>query len=241
MITLSRYQRLTVLSSIALATFWTGCKPAEESSPAPKPSAPSEADSEQKKSASIDEAIAKGNLDEVRAFLKADPASANKGAHPKLPPLLQAVMRNKSEIALALIQAGADVNAADSSGRSALHLAVERGNPGTIAALMAAKANPNVRDQTGWTPLHHAGAKNQIDCIRALLAGGADPMTLSERGGTPLHEAAASGSVETIQVLLDAGVDPTVVSKTGQTALSIAKERGDAAVVKIISDAAEAK
>lgn len=173
----------------------------------------------------IDEAIAKGDLGDVKLHLAANRQSLNQGGRPtSRPPLEQAVLRNKTEIALYLLESGADPNSVNSSQRTPLHLAVDRNNPVVAAALLKAGAKPNLRDNDGWTPLHHAAAKNQLETAKAILAGGADPMTLSELGGTPLHEAAASGGAEIIRLLLAHKVDPAVVSKEGVTALDIAKK-----------------
>jgi ankyrin repeat protein len=189
----------------------------------------------------IDEAIARGNVAEVRRFLKEAASHATAGANPRLTPIQQAILRNQTEITELLVKAGADVNAADSSARTPLHLAVERRNPQTITLLLAHKADPSRRDKVGWTPLHHAASKDNIEVVRALLDGGADPKLLSECGGTPLHEAAASGSVEIITLLLKRGVNPTVISKTGLTALTIAEQRNDAPVIALFKSAINEK
>ncbi len=173
----------------------------------------------------IDDAIAKGDINDVRLHLRLNPQNLQKGARENSrPPLEQAVIRNKQDIALLLLTSGADPNTADASKRTPLHLAIERNNAVVVAALLKAGAKPDELDKDGWTPLHHAAAKNQIDTAKALLAGGAAPMTLSALGGTPLHEAAASGGKEIIQLLLENKVDPAVKSKEGVTALDIAKK-----------------
>ena len=173
----------------------------------------------------IDIAIAKGDLDDVKLHIAANPESLHKGGREKSrPPLEQAVLRKKTEIALYLIQAGADPNTVNASKRTPLHLAVDRNNPTIAAALLKAGAKPDLRDKSGWTPLHHAAAKNQLKTAKAILDGGANPMTLSELGGTPLHEAAVSGGKEIILLFLKYKVDPSVKSKQNVTALDIAKE-----------------
>ena len=184
---------------------------------------------------SIDEAIAHGDLADVRLQLAATPASLEQGRDKTRSPLAQAVLRNKTEIALLLLDSGAKPDALDGSQRSILHLAVERNNPALVTALLKAGAKPDVRDKDGWTPLHHAAAKNQVPSAKALLAGGANPMVLSELGGTPLHEAAASGSAEMVQLLLDHKVDATLKSKQGVTALDIAKKYHNQAAIAILS------
>lgn len=184
----------------------------------------------------IDQSIAKGDLEDVKLHLAIDPESANKGGKPtSRPPLEQAVMRKKPEIAIVLLEAGADPNSVNASKRTPLHLAVERNSPVIATALLKAGAKPNQLDKDGWTPLHHAAAKNQLQTAKALLAGGADPMTLSERGGTPLHEAAASGGTEIIILLIEAKVDPKVKAQDGVTALDIAKQYKNQAAIDALS------
>jgi Trehalose utilisation/Ankyrin repeats (3 copies)/Ankyrin repeats (many copies) len=183
----------------------------------------------------IDEAIAKGDLADVKLHVALNPESLAKGGRPtSRPPLEQAVLRNKADIALFLIGAGADPNLANATKRTPLHLAIDRNNPQVIAALLKAGAKPDVLDSNGWTPLHYAGAKNQLETAKALLDGGANPMTLSELGGTPLHEAAASGGPEVIQLLLDHKVDPTIKSKQGVTALDLAIEYKNERAIAIL-------
>src|SRR5207249_808374 len=155
------------------------------------------------KYATIDEAIARGDLADVKLHVQTDPARAQHGKDEALAPLHQAILRNRSEIALTLLDAGASPDVPDRSQRTPLHLAVERNNIALVEALLARKARPNERDKIGWTPLHHAAAKDRLAIARALLKGGAEPKTLSERGGTALHEAAASGSAEMVELLLD--------------------------------------
>jgi len=184
--------------------------------------------------ATIDEAIARGDLEDVRAHVAQDADVVNR-AGPRGLPLHQALLRNRAEIALFLLEAGASVDAADRTGRTPLHLAVERGNVTLVTVLLDRHARPDERDAMGWTPLHHAAAKDQVEVAKALLAGGASPRTLSERGGTALHEGAASGGAEMINLLLGAGVDPSVVSKMGVTALDIAREFKNEAAIAVLS------
>ena len=184
----------------------------------------------------IDEAIAKGDINDVRLHLAVDPQSANKGGRGNSrPPLEQAVLRNKKEIAILLLGAGADPNSVNASKRTPLHLAVDRNSPEVAAALLKAGAHPNARDKDGWTPLHHAAARNQLETAKAILAGGADPMTLSELGGTPLHEAAASGGAEIVRLLLEHKVDPKVKSKEGVTALDLARKYKNRPAAEVLS------
>lgn len=196
---------------------------------------------EEPKYQSIDEAIARGDLQDVQLQLEAYPERAKKGKHPKLAPLHQAILRKKVEIAKALIAAGADVDQPDASKRTPLHLCVDRNLAGVAKALLAAGAKPNEWDKAGWTPLHNAAAKNQLEMSKVLIKGGADLKVLSERGGTPLHEAAASADSKLIQYLLHQGVDPAVKANDGSTAYDVAVRRKNAAAIKLLKGGLSAR
>jgi len=198
-------------------SLWVACAPTEST-----------------KFQTIDEAIAQGDLQDVRLQLEFYPERANQGTHPKLRPLHQAILRQKTEIAKVLIEAGADVNAADPSKRTPLHLAVDRNLPEIASKLLEAGAKPNEWDKAGWTPLHNAAAKNRLEVAKVLVSGGADVDALSERGGTPLHEAAASADAELIRFLLDQGVDPAVEAHNGDKAYDVALEAGNEAAIELL-------
>ena len=70
-----------------------------------------------------------------------------------------------SAVIAVLVQAGADVNARDSTGETPLHRAVVEGRIPSVEALLAAGADANARDTNGATPLF--GARSAT--IAALL------------------------------------------------------------------------
>ena len=180
----------------------------------------------------IDTAIAKDDIHDVKLHLTQNPECIHKGGRANSrPPLEQAILRNKTAIAILLLEAGADPSLSNAAQRSPLHLAIERNNPEILAALLKSGAKPNPQDKAGWTPLHHAAAKNQTVNAKILLDNKADPMILSELGGTPLHEAAASGGREIIRLLLDHKVDPDLQSKQGVTALDLARQYQNEAAI----------
>jgi len=183
----------------------------------------------------IDTAIARDDAEDVKRHLAKNPETLHKGGRPNSrPPLEQALLRNRTAIAILLLDAGADPNTTNAAKRTPLHLAIDRNNPEAVAALIKAGAKPSPRDQAGWTPLHHAAAKDQLESAKILLAGGADPMILSELGGTPLHEAGASGGAELVKLLLDHKVDPKLKSKEGVTALDLAKKYENQPAIQVL-------
>jgi uncharacterized protein len=98
---------------------------------------------------------------------------------------------------VALLTAGADINASDKNGVTALHHAVRFRSPIAVKALIEHGANVNqVCRKSGSTPLHRAvtstgapgtAGKRQeaIEIIRLLVAAGADPSITNRSGRKP--------------------------------------------------------
>jgi len=83
---------------------------------------------------------------------------------------MKASMRRQGEPPPALgllINHGADVNAKDLRGRSALWFAVENGNIQTVKLLLAAHADVNVRDRQGRSISDIATNKQIADLLLA--------------------------------------------------------------------------
>jgi ankyrin repeat protein len=86
-----------------------------------------------------------------------------------------------------LIERGADVNAQNWMGQTALFHAAIGTNTGMIELLAAHGADPNIRDKGGRTALVTASSLCQYWNIKALLAHGADPLIRNNRGRTALE------------------------------------------------------
>jgi ankyrin repeat protein len=85
----------------------------------------------------------------------------------------------------ALLQAGADVTARNSWGRTPLHVAVRRGCDSVAALLLASGADPNVGTNEGWTPLHVAYLGGHRQMVELLRTAGADPQRTDSAGRRP--------------------------------------------------------
>lgn len=105
-----------------------------------------------------------------------------------------------------LIEAGVDVNAADSSGLTALNWAVYNGNVDCVRRLLvASRIDVNKADLQGFTPLFWAIYKNNAECVQLLLAApGIDVNRQDKNGCTPLFWAARNGFADGMNLLLNA-------------------------------------
>jgi ankyrin repeat protein len=123
----------------------------------------------------------------------------------EIPPLVAAAKNGDPESALALIAAGADVNAAEADGTTALHWAVRVGAAPLVEQLLGAGAAANAANRYGVTPLQLAAENGDARLIHLLLDKGADLNAVLPEGETVLMTAARTGAVEALQVLLERG------------------------------------
>src|SRR5437773_3509852 len=154
-------------------------------------------------------------------------------------PVADAAMRGDASAVRALLQRGADVNAAQGDGMTALRWAAEHGDHDLAAVLLESGANPGAETRIGrHTPLHVAAQGGHHLVVRTLLqnkAGKAGVNATTTTGAAPLHFAAASGSSETVTILLDSGADVNVREpQWGQTPLMFAAAAGRADVVGVL-------
>jgi ankyrin repeat protein len=130
--------------------------------------------------------------------------------------LLKAVMFGKLKEAKQLIDKGADVNARDSFGQTALIWA--SGGQTEIAKILAEKgADVNARDNEGTTVLMKAAGRGSIEIAIMLIDRGADVNASSNDGLTALIMAV--DHYEITKMLIEKGAEVNARTKSGVTAL----------------------
>ena len=165
------------------------------------------------------------------------PTYASAGARGR--PLIEAVKASDREAVRTLLQSGADVNAAEADGTTAMHWAAHNGDLETVEALIRENAGVNTKNRYGVAPLWLASTNGHVDVVDALLREGADPETpRAESGETPLMAAAMAGHIPVIQRLLASGADPNVVDLfRQQTALMWAAAERHTETVRMLVEA----
>ena len=194
-------------------------------------------------------AAKQGDLETIRMLLKAEAkvndgtplknrpagrrAVASDDGDPEVPdgmtPLLMATVSGHEDVALLLLENGADPNAADGTGATALHYSILDG-----MAMIGAVSTKLAVNNYVFRP-------NMMTLIKALLAHGAKPNPRLVReprlpgttprfsliGSTPFMFAVASGDIELMKLLIQAGADPLMGTTEGTTPLMVAAGLGN--------------
>ncbi len=124
-------------------------------------------------------------------------------------PVADAAMRGETDLVRSLLSEGADVNAAQGDGMTALHWAAERGNAEMAEILIYSGANVHAVTRIGqYTPLHLASGSGSDRIVGILIDAGADVSAgTTNSGATPLHLAAAAGNPGSVALLANHGAD----------------------------------
>lgn len=125
-----------------------------------------------------------GDLENLKLLLE-------HGAQASGAALSAALTFGDSDVAAALIAAGASAQGTETSGINLLHWAAITDRPAVIPLLVHAGVPLNAIDENGYTPLMYAATIDFGDTavLKALLAAGADRKIPNGEGRTPLEQA----------------------------------------------------
>ena len=147
-----------------------------------------------------------------------------------------AAKRGEFAMVKQLVDQGADTNARDSYGVTALMHAAEAGHVAVVGHLLERGADPNLRDTSdGMTALMVSAAEGHSEVVRLLLAAEADVDAKDRNlGATALMGAAEYGHTAVIEWLLREGADANAQDKRGFRALAQAATNGHRDTVRLL-------
>ena len=158
-------------------------------------------------------------------------------------PLMKASVACQAPVLTQLLNRGAEVDAHDQHGATALMYAIDRDPPegqhrkfqlDAIRALLAGKASVAIKDADGATMLHYAARQRNLDVLKMFMSVGIAIDTRDKDGATPLFNAVVSDQQANVELLLAAGADANVHLNAGVSALSIAEQRGFAPLAQLL-------
>jgi ankyrin repeat protein len=140
-----------------------------------------------------------------------------------IPALISAAKSGDVKDVGAVLEKGANVNATEPDGTTALHWSVRAGSLPVAELLLHAGADANAANRYGVTPVSLAASAGNAPMLSVLLKAGADVKKADAAlpdGQKLLMLAARTGSVEAVQALLGKGLDVNAAEpRTGTTAL----------------------
>lgn len=142
-------------------------------------------------------------LDEIRA----NPALLEAQSSDGWAPLHLAAFFGHAELATALIEQGAKMNAPSSNAmkNAPLHAAAAGGQVPLMALLLRYGADPNATQEGGWTALHAAAQSGNREMVEMLLANGAHVNVRARNNQSPLDLALSKGHEEIAALLEQLG------------------------------------
>ena len=196
-------------------------------------------------------AVLTGDMETVRVLVD-NGADINDASPDGVSALMLALTKRHEDLALLLIERGADPNYDRRNEILDAYAYLADGQDP-----LAVETPEEADDFAGYTALHVAAATRQHRALRAMLAAGADPNARMDRpkrfieafevgvfaspgagrltqvGTTPFMLAAKTADAEAMRILAEAGADPFATTDDGATALILAAGLGKRAAQDI--------
>jgi len=135
-----------------------------------------------------------------------------------------------------LLSEGANVNAKNKDGQTALMEAVSCDNAEISKLLLEKGADINAKNNKGFTALIWA-ADGHMDAVKLLLEKNADINAKADSGRTALINAANYNHTDIVKLLIEKGADANATMNNGETALKVAQQMGHTETVDILKGA----
>jgi len=136
----------------------------------------------------------------------------------------------------AALTKGADLEATDNNGDSALIIALNSRQEEMAIWLIERGASATVADRSGNSPLHLTSRQGMAEVSQHLISSGARIDAINEDGRTPLILAVAQRRGDITAQLLTAGASPDLADRQGRSARGLAAHLGDPAISSLIGN-----
>lgn len=155
----------------------------------------------------IFETCVAGQTGAVLAAIDRDPSLLEKHSSDGWTPLHLASFFGHPELAAALLDRGAQVDArsTNSMKNTPLHAGAAGGHADLVDLLVKRGADPNARQEGGWTALHSAAQAGNREMVSVLVANGAEVNARAENGQGALDMALMKGHSEVAALLEELG------------------------------------
>ncbi|KAL9014436.1 MAG: hypothetical protein Q9173_000918 [Seirophora scorigena] len=135
----------------------------------------------------------------------------------------------------ALLEEGADVNAKDVGGWTALILAADNGYVEAVEMLLRHGADVDISGRREWPALHWAASHGELMVVQLLVKNGAN-INANKNGWAPILLAAKKGYLGVVKFLMANGADTNSEDYHGRRALHWAAEHGQTRMARLLLD-----
>ena len=162
--------------------------------------------------------------------------TADKGWTAGTTALMKAALLGSPADVKGLLESGADPNAANEEGTTALMWASTRGL-GWVDPLLDRGANVNASDRQGFTALMVAGGySGMLPVMARLISAGADVNALTTNGWSALRDAVKSGDTGKVRLLLDHGALLLASPRNSNRMMMLSVTQDDVATLGLLLD-----
>ncbi len=150
--------------------------------------------------------------------------------------LVQACKAGFVNVVISKLEGGAQVNQAESDGRTPLIVACREGHLDVVRVLLKFGAQVDMPDQEGVTGIWFASQNGYNDIVRLLLQNGATVNIPRYTGRTALIQACQEGHLAVVRVLLESAAEVGAADLEGVSSLWIASQQGHTDIVQALLD-----
>ncbi|OBT94388.2 hypothetical protein VE01_07710 [Pseudogymnoascus verrucosus] len=140
----------------------------------------------------------------------------------------------KADIAMILLQHGANIDAVDSHGQTSLHLASTKGTVETVRVLLDYYPKLEAIDNVGARASHKAAASGHLDIVRLLIDQDCRINAITSRFETLLHLAVKNQHTEVAAFLIAHGLDIDAEDSSRRTPLHLSALNGDLPTTELL-------